>query len=150
MAGGRPTKYKEEYCETMVKFFNRDLKKVVNKEVPSKIGKIKIEEETANEMPFFGYFAKEISVCYDTLQEWRKVHPKFSDAYKECKKLQERFLVQNALDGHMVPSVAIFVMKNVLKWTDKVETDTSHSFKDPVQINIVTSTEKRTLDDIES
>lgn len=53
-AGGRPSSYKPEYCQMLIKH---------------------MEEGSS-----FWSFAGVVSVCFDTLSEWTKVHPEFSEA----------------------------------------------------------------------
>jgi len=107
--GGRPTKYLPEYCEQIIKFFNK-------KPYRKRAGK-----EEANPPPLFIRFAIKIGVSYETLQEWRRVHTEFSDAYKKAKKMQEAIMIEGAIAGHYVPVFTIFAMKNMHQWRDKKE-----------------------------
>lgn len=51
---GQPTKYRPEYCEAVIKHMA--------------------------EGNSFWSFAANVDVCFDTLSEWTKVHPEFSEA----------------------------------------------------------------------
>ena len=117
----RPTKYKKEYCQKMFDFFN--IRHTVFEEV-TKIGKDGEEKtlqiEKANILPTFEKFAVNIDVHYDTLQEWRKEHEEFSEAYKKCKNLQKDMLNDLAMRGFYNPVYTIFVAKNITDMTDKV------------------------------
>ena len=110
---GRPTLYKEEYCEMLVDFFN----------IPLTTGSGK--SKSASELPQFIDFAVSISVDYDTLLEWRDKHPKFSGAYKKAKKLQEKIIAGNAIQNRYNPYFAQFMLKNNHGWKDKTESDTT-------------------------
>ena len=54
MAGGRPSKYKPEYCEALIQHM-----------------------ENGNS---FWSFAANVNTCFDTLSEWCRAHPEFSEA----------------------------------------------------------------------
>lgn len=109
MPGGRPTKYKFEYCEDIIRFFS---KKPTRK---SKGNTIVVPP------PLFARYAQKLGVSYETLQEWRRVHPEFSDAYKACKKIQEAIMLEGAIAGHYSAAFTIFSMKNMHNWRDKKE-----------------------------
>lgn len=55
---GRPTKYKEEYCEQIIKFM--------------KDGSSKVE------------FCAEIGIVYDTFLDWKEKYPAFSESIKKA------------------------------------------------------------------
>ena len=101
MPVGRPTKYKEEYCDAIVEFMSK------------------------------GHTAKawcsEVDIVEDTLYEWVKVHPNFSESLKKarqaCQKWYEN-LFRSAAVGKIEnfnATAAIWLSKNVIKWTDKQE-----------------------------
>lgn len=116
MAGGRPTKYNDKYCQEIIEFFDKEPFKVMT----SDNGKVELMPCS---LPTFERFAFKIGVHRDTLHEWLKKHPEFSDAYKKAKDLQKDILIQNGLVGAYDKTFAIFVAKNVTDMSDKVETD---------------------------
>ena len=84
---GRPTKYRPEYCREILEHFDVDFhNKSQTKAVP---------------LNFLSAFARKIGVCRDTLDEWCKVHPEFSDAYKKAKALQKEHLITCGLLGFL-------------------------------------------------
>lgn len=83
---GRPTKYKEEYCEELVNYFET--------------------AQTTLDLPQFFLFAKKIGVCEDTLYEWKKVHPRFSESFAYCLKIQKQMLINNSLQGKYNHTIA--------------------------------------------
>lgn len=111
---GRPTKYREEYCERVIEFFSGERYKVTG-ENDGKLSK------TANDLPTFERFASSIDVHVDTLHEWKKVHPSFSESYKKAQQLQKDFLITNALLGLYNNTFSIFLAKNITDLRDKVE-----------------------------
>lgn len=121
---GQPTKYKDEYCEMLIEHF--DVEPFVEREktIVTKSGDvIKVPTDVANNFPTLAGFAIKLGVAKDTLHEWSRVHPKFSDAYKRAKDFQEHFLATNGLKGLVNTAFGIFTAKNVIGWRDKTETE---------------------------
>lgn len=131
-AGGRPTKYKPEYCKQMIAFFDRlpyeviEVREEGTDEKGKPTGKIELVTHV-NDLPFFFEFARKIEVCMDTLEEWKKVHQEFSVAYRECQRLQERMVSTNALKGYYKGSFAWRMGKNMFKWRDRIEVEVDQS-----------------------
>lgn len=73
MADGRPTKYRGEYCQQLIKYM-------------------------ATGMPY-ETFAAEIGVDRDTLYEWEKKYKAFSDAKKIAKEQQYKQLASIGMAG---------------------------------------------------
>lgn len=99
MRGGAPTKYKKAYCEEI---------KTLMKQ---------------------GYsvtqVASHLEIHRDTIYEWAKIHPEFSDALKIGKMHLEHWYIslfkEIALGKRKGnPVAAIWLSKNVLGWSDKV------------------------------
>lgn len=65
MVGGRPSKYKSEYCDALLKHMA--------------------------DGSSFETFASECDVCVDTLYQWTKAHKEFSDAKKRATAKAMRF-----------------------------------------------------------
>lgn len=112
MAGGRPSKYEERFCEMLIEHMS--------------IGHT------------FESFAGKIDVCRDTIFRWAKEIPEFSDAKKRAREKQlvanEKLFLDLATGRNRKGNVtaAIFLMKNCHKWTDKVE----HEHSGEIGINI--------------
>jgi len=103
MALGRPTSYKEEYCQMLIDHMAQGLS--------------------------FRSFAGLIGVHFDTLYEWVKVHPSFSDAKKiglPKGLLTYEKTIWAATHGK-IPNfnntAAVWFGKNVYSWADKKELD---------------------------
>ena len=125
---GRPSKYKPEYCEEMIKFFSVDpTERRFKSEVSDEKGDKTTYEGGGVDFPSFIRFAFNIGVCEDTLNEWAKVHEEFSVATKLCKKLQEDIWLVNALNGNYSSQFSIFLGKNVFGYTDKQEIENTHT-----------------------
>lgn len=125
---GAPTKYREEYCDELVRFFDRPCMEVVTYENES--GEIiPVLDKSGNPMlkacdlPTKEAFARHVGVHRDTVHEWSRVHPEFSDAIKKAEDIQKEILIQNGLHGRYEKTFAIFVAKNVTDMHDKQNID---------------------------
>ncbi len=110
--GGRPSKYKEEYNEAMINFFDVNPYEVVthgDKTLPARF-------------PTFARFALSIGVCVDTLWEWaygtdkegKLKHPNFSETYKKAKQYQEAYLYEAGIGGVIDRTFGIWATKTLL------------------------------------
>ena len=120
---GRPTKYKSEYCEKLINFF--DVEPYEDRELKhyDKEGNVKWIDykRMANKLPTLRDFAKSIKVNLSTPYEWIKKHKEFSNAFIQAQKLRKWFLIENGLNGCYNPAFAIFVAKNITDMRDKQE-----------------------------
>ena len=108
---GRPTKYKEEYCQDIIKWFDREATTLES-------GKI-----IPCDIPLIGDYALRLGISRDTLHEWCRVHPEFSDSFKRAKDIQRSILVRLGMKGLYNPSFSVFAAKNMIGWRDKQEID---------------------------
>ena len=100
---GRPTKYKSEYCDLLIKVMKKGFS--------------------------FEAVAGHIGISKDTLYDWAKTIPEFSDAkriglqYSQLfwEKIAVDHLIENPKGDKINSSVWIFNMKNRFNWTDKKE-----------------------------
>lgn len=103
MPGGRPTKYDPKYCDLLIKHMSQGMS--------------------------FESFAGTIPCCFDTLYEWLKVHPEFSEAKRIGKGLELRWWEQILGGGasgkvkNFNASATIFALKNKAPklWRDRKE-----------------------------
>lgn len=117
---GAPSKYKPEYAEELIRYFDIEPYREVAKDITSKSGDVfTVHEDRANDFPSLAGFAVHLGVHRDTLHQWSTEHPEFSDAYKRAKDFQENFLVINGNRGLIPAPFGIFTAKNILKWRDK-------------------------------
>lgn len=118
---GRPTKYKEEYCQQIIDFFDRPL--FEEKEVSSfEKGRTVIRKISVPcLLPTIERFCLNIGIHKDTLYEWVKVHPDFSDSLRRAQQAQQEILVQHGLTGLYKEGFAKFVGVNYTNLKDKVE-----------------------------
>lgn len=101
---GRPTKYREEYCQAIIDYFN----------IPA------INElGNANTPPYFMNFCVSIGINTDTMYEWISKHVEFSEAYKIAQTYQRQLMIDNSLTGGYNASFAWRAMQNVHGWRDQ-------------------------------
>ncbi len=123
-AGGRPSKYDPKYCDELIAFFDIEPSYQSEVTITYKNGDKRTEnKQVANNLPTLAGFASKIGVHRDTLNEWTREHPEFSDSLKKAKELQEHILISNGLQGLYQGAFAIFTAKNILNWRDKQETE---------------------------
>ena len=116
MPAGRPTTYKPEFCEMLIEHMSKG----------------------------FSYqsFAGKLKVNQDTLYNWEKLFPEFSETKKTAQELSRQFWEKQGIDGlwevteydedgkplktrKLNSTVWIFNMKNRFAWADRTEvTDT--------------------------
>ena len=111
MAGGRPTKYKIEYTQDLIDFFEQN----------------QVNETGGKRMfPTMARFACNLETHQDTLRNWAKAedengelkHPEFFEAYKRAKEYQEAFIYEGAFSGAVNPTFAIWSAKAILGHRD--------------------------------
>jgi hypothetical protein len=135
---GRPTKYRKSFCKQIIKYFSVEPTKEVKVSYTNRKGEKWTKTELAAEpLMFLSNFAAKIGVCHDTLLEWCKVHPEFSEAYARAKELQKQHLIKCGLLGLFNSHFAIFTGKNIAGMKDKQEHE--HTGKDgkPIPVQIV-------------
>ncbi len=94
MAGGRPTKYKAEFCERLIAHMAKGLP--------------------------YETFSAEIEVGRDSLYEWEKKHPEFADAKKRAREKQYLALAQTGMAG-MVGQITTVTSRTTKTITRKVD-----------------------------
>lgn len=105
---GRPTKYKPEFCEVVIE---------------------KMKEGAAiEELPYY------LDVCTDTIYEWAKVHPEFSDSLKIGRNYSRAVWMnwgrKNLRDEDFNYTGWYMNMKNRFGWRDKIESDHQVNLKE--------------------
>ena len=106
MPAGRPTKYRPEMCEQVVKLMGQGYSKRA--------------------------CAGALGICEERLYGWAKEHPEFSKALKDGETVCEQWYLskgleamQGEIDGFNATAY-VWLTKNVLKWRDRME----HTGKD--------------------
>lgn len=105
---GRPTLYKSEYCQQLIDHMSEGLS--------------------------FESFAAVANCCIDTIYEWAKVYPEFSEAKKKGSAKSRLVWERMAIDGawnssgegshkNLNNAAWIFNMKNRFGWRDRIESE---------------------------
>ncbi len=100
MKMGRPSEYRETFCESVVEFMGKGFSLTA--------------------------FAGKIGVSRECIYEWARVHPEFSDAVKMAQSARVTSLEEGLLDQSLFgPQITarIFALKNAapLDWRDRHE-----------------------------
>lgn len=110
---GRPTKYRDEFCEEVVAFMGEGYSLTA--------------------------FAGKIGVCGDTVRQWQHDHSGFSAAVKKGQAARTMRLEGTLIAGETGPKVTahIFALKNAApdEWRDKQNVE--HTGKDggPIEVS---------------
>lgn len=130
-AGGRPTKYKKEYCDDIIEYFG--IEPFIEREInyTNKDGDVYKTEyvKDPNKLPFLTKFARTIGVDIRTLERWTEKYPRFSRAYKAAKEMQQEFLIENGLRGLYNASSFIFTAKNITDMRDQKDVNIDANIK---------------------
>jgi hypothetical protein len=152
---GRPTKYKPEYCEQIVKYF-RDVEVVERIEDPNGKGGITTHFEPIKVPSILGFAAK-IGVNQDTLYEWAKAvypkthklagrlkYPKFSEAFTRAQQLEKALIFEYGMAGYLDKGLAALYFTNHLDFKDSRHLDmTSDGDKIEVAPLVISNIESR-------
>lgn len=121
MAGGRPSKYSEHYCDLII--------------------------EHMSEGASITSFAAEIGVARSTIDEWANNYPEFSGAVKigkaKCAAWWEKLGRNNAITGDGNATLVIFGLKNMAPedFRDKQEIHQTGTLQHKVSIGEMTDEE---------
>jgi hypothetical protein len=124
---GRPTKYKKEYCEKIIEFFDQPLSHLKKKKLMIKGALLEVEEEAPIPLPTLAGFAWALGVTESTIWLWAQKHEEFSNAVALCKARQKEILIQNSLLGEYNAGFATLCMNNLHEWSNRQETKVSGS-----------------------
>lgn len=124
------TKYKPEYDQDIIHYFNKPRTKITKEKLYYKNGSIReYEKEIPNDPPWFSEFARNIGVDKITMLRWCDEHESFRIAYAQAKEIQKEFIAGNTIRGLYNPRFGEFTMKNVTGWRDLREQKVSGNVK---------------------
>lgn len=139
---GRPTKYKPEFCEKMIDFFDQPIYEDV------KINHYKNDKliftdikRLPTKLPTLTDFCKSLNLPYFTVREWLDKKCKgfkieFSQAFMYARTLQKNHLIQASLMGLYNPIFAKFTAVNLTDMRDKKEEEVKYTGKQEILIDI--------------
>ena len=122
---GAPTKYKPEYCQAIVKYFNDAPRwqEIYDSGTEAPQGNTRHLRKIPARMPSFFRFAESIGVHETSLDEWCKEYKEFFDAYLMAKQLQKEWIIEIGNSDLGSTPFLILVAKNVADMKDKIEQD---------------------------
>lgn len=129
---GRPTKYCQEYCQAIVKYFSNPESWDLN--VDMKGGAKAIPK---SKLPTFERFAAGIGVSTRALENWRDAHEEFGDAYRIASGLQKSFLMELSAAGLGTGAVALMLQINHKMRVEKEEEQAGNESIQKVVVEVV-------------
>jgi hypothetical protein len=117
------TKYRPEYCDLLIKYFNKKAYEYVldddNNRVYGRTGAI----IDPCEFPTMEGFASSIGVSTKTLNEWAISKDEFAEAKEIAQQFQRDILFKNAMTGGYNSQFAQFFCRAALNMRDGSESD---------------------------
>ncbi len=117
-------KYKPEYCDMLIEYFNQPATRIEYKETYYK-GEVNGRTPiiVPNEYPTFELFAAKLGVSVRTLTNWCEQDRRFADCYARAKEIQYGKLTSLAVTGLYNPVYAKFEAVNNHNKQDKSEVE---------------------------
>lgn len=91
---GAPTKYREEYCQALIEYFQAPTSWDIYKDAKGTAKALPV-----GKLPTFERFAASLGVHRETMINWTKQHPEFAVAYDIAASLQKAFLMELSAAG---------------------------------------------------
>lgn len=105
---GRPTKYTENILKLAYKYIegcNDEIAEILESE-NEKTGRTRFTQKLVVKLPKAEGLALCLNVSRDTLYEWAKQYPKFSDILERINQIQADRVINEALAGNYNPLIA--------------------------------------------
>lgn len=136
MPAGRPTKYKKQYCEEIIRFFDVPQTKIQKVTQITASGVTEFNKEVPENLPTIIGFARKIGVLSETLKEWADKYEEFSVSYRKALELEKEFLIQNGLKGFYQPNIFQFIASNLTDMRNKETKEHTGADGGPVETKI--------------
>jgi len=118
------SKYKVEYDQEIIDFFSKEpfeiIKNADGEDCYTSSGKPVFKPI---KYPTIEQFAKNIGVCRDTIFEWARVHPTFTEAKNIAMQMAENMVIQNGFVGSYNSTFCMFMLKCNFGYRDGGEID---------------------------
>lgn len=119
MPAGRPTKYRKEYCDLIIRHFDIPATTTKKQTIVTRSVVKTIDVEVPNMVPTIESFARKLGVMTETIVAWTKEYPEFLTAYKKAKAMAKEILNENAIMGRYCEGYAKFFAINCTDMVDK-------------------------------
>lgn len=119
---GQPTKYRSEFCDLIIRYFEEAEPVVKVVDDPGGKGGTQTKYETLR-VPTVRGFAGRIGVHVDTLYEWADKHRQFSEAFARARHLQAAIIEELGLAGRLGKGLAELYFTNYLGYRDSRHID---------------------------
>lgn len=124
-----PCKYKEEYCEKLLEFFDGAKPEVLYDEHYDNEGNLKSKRPVQiipAKLPTFEGFAWSIGVTVSTLQNWKEQYPRFAIAYARALEKQKEILLINGANKQYDGNFSKFLLTNNHGMSEQVKNDITY------------------------
>jgi len=143
-----PVKYKDEYCDMILLYFQEQESKVIYEEEYYKDGTLKKKVPKMiipQKYPTFEGFAAIIGVTSRTLKNWaedvredgKAKYPHFSECYARAKDMQLAIAKNNGITKQYDGNFAKFVLMNDHGLSDKTTVENTQAKPFEVNINVI-------------
>jgi hypothetical protein len=136
MGAGRPSKYKKQYCEEIIRFFDVPQTKIKKVTQITASGVTEFNKEVPENLPTIIGFARKIGVLSETLKEWADKYEEFSVSYRKALELEKEFLIQNGLKGFYQPNIFQFIASNLTDMKNKETKEHTGADGGPIQTKV--------------
>ena len=136
MPAGRPTKYKKQYCEEIIRFFDVPQTKIQKVTQITASGVTEFNKEVPENLPTIIGFARKIGVLSETLKEWADKYEEFSVSYRKALEIEKEFLIQNGLKGFYQPNIFQFIASNLTDMRNKETKEHTGADGGPIQTKV--------------
>jgi len=121
--GGRPTKYKEEFCDKVIDYLEGCQDEIDNYVKSSGDKGETYQRVVKVSLPTIEGFSSFLDVSVDSLERWGDKYPKFCGALNEIRREQKKRLLDKGLSGDYNPMIAKLILSSNHGMNEKKETE---------------------------
>lgn len=145
--GGRPTKYNENRCGEVKSYLKECEVKIGEFHKTRGIKSDTFERYALGWLPTYEGLAILMNVNVDTLIEWGKIYPKFSDSLKKLLHIQKQTIIQFSMLGLYNPTIAKLMLSANHGMHEKSETDVTSNGEKITGFNYQTPNDSNNISD---
>ncbi|MFH0981888.1 MAG: hypothetical protein V2A79_10145 [Planctomycetota bacterium] len=120
--GGRPTKYKAEFGQMLLDYIDQGPEpwEEYEETYVNRTGQVtKMSKLRAKPLRFIGRWAQNMGISHETLLQWAKEKPEFSEAYSRARQLQAEHILAAGMMKLTDPMMSKFAAVNMTDLSDK-------------------------------